>query len=266
MNFHSAEDFIIANAFLNHAKSTAVQPNPLRQSAELPANVGTGANRGLRIFPISHSSRYAATTLIKARIGEATSDLDRLAELAAEAPAGWAFATGPEPDAGVFVVEMEGELGANAFNSLVALEISCLQGEDSDWQTLSAGDGWRTFAIYSFPAGMILRPNGKHPAPGLTIHGDGDYVLLPPDFVFLDSDVKIASGPALLLDLAFEKVSNEVPSQVARRIAPQRADSRFQPNNSNPGTGSQIWGVARYGSTVSSTAGWRGKVRISRRS
>jgi hypothetical protein len=161
---------------------------------------------------------------------------------------------------------MDGELGTNTFNGLIALGIGGLPGEETDWQTLSAGAGRRTFAIYIYPAGKTLRRNGKRPAPGLTIHGDGSYVLLPLDFVFLDPEVSIASGPALLLDLAFESVSNEVPSRVARRIAPQRADSSFLPNKSNPGAGNQIWGVARNGSTVRSNAGWRGKVRISRRS
>jgi hypothetical protein len=266
MNFHSAEDWLLSNAFHNQAKSIAVQPNPLRNSAELPANIADGANRGLRIFPVFQTSKYAAYPLITARIGDATSDLAGLAEFAAEDPAGWAFATGPEPDAGVFVVEMEGRLGANAFNDLVAPGISGLQGDGSDWQTLSAGDGWHTFAIYIYPVGMTVRRNGKHPVPGLTILADEGYVLLTRDFVFLDPDISIAPGPKLLLDLAFETVSNEASSQIARRVAPQRADSRFLPYNTNPGAGSQIWGTAQNGSTVPSNAGWRGKSRISRRS
>ncbi|MGD0095532.1 MAG: bifunctional DNA primase/polymerase [Terracidiphilus sp.] len=264
MNFHSAEDFLLTNACLNRAKSTAVQRNPPCNSAELPANIADGANRGLQIFPVSQTSRYAASSLIKARIGDSTSDLARLAELAAEDPACWALATGP--DAGVFAVEMEGELGVNAFNGLIALDIINLQDEVSDWQTLSAADGWHTFAIYTYPSGMTLRRNSKHPEPGLTIHGDGSYVLLTPDFVFLDPNVLIAPGPQLLLDLAFEKVSNEVTDPPVRQIGPRRAESRFLPNSANPGAGSQIWGVVRNGSTARSNVGWRGKVRISRRS
>jgi hypothetical protein len=189
--------------------------------------------------------------------------LDRLAELAAEDPAGWAFATGT--DAGVFVAEMEGELATNAFNGLIALGISGLLEEETDWQTLSAGVGRRTFAIYIYPAGMTLRRNGKHPALGLTIHANGGYVLLPLDFDFLDPDMSIAPSPQLLLDFAFVGVSNEASSQLARRIAPQRADSRFLPNNRNPDAGSQMWSADRNTSTVSGN-GWRGTVRISRRS
>ena len=265
MNFHSAEDFLLANALHNRTKSITVQQNSRSSSTELPANIVEGANRGLRIFPVFQTSRFAACKLLKARIGEATSDLDRLAEFAAEDPAGWAFVSGPE--AGIFVVEMDGELGANNFNSLVTLGISDLQEEDSCWQTLSAGDGsQRTFAIYKYPSGMALRRYGKQPAPGLTIHGEGSYVLLSPDVAFLDQDASIATCPQLLLDLAFERVSIEVPRQAARSIAPHKSDSRFLTNGSTPGAASRIPGVAWKASTVNINLGWRGKVRISRRS
>jgi len=67
MNFHSAEDWLLSNVFLNQTKSTTVKRNPLPNSAELSANIVDGANRGLRIFPVSQTNRYAASGLIKAR-------------------------------------------------------------------------------------------------------------------------------------------------------------------------------------------------------
>ncbi len=261
MNFHSAEDFLLTN---NQAKFTTILQNSLRDSAELPSIVADGAKRGLRIFPIYQTSKYATSSLIKARIGDATNDVVRLEEFAAENPAGWAFAT--RPDAGVFATEMEEEYGIDAFNGLIALAIISLQGDESDWQTLSARAGRSIFAIYNYPAGMRMLRSRKHPEPGLTIHGEeGGYVLLRPDFIFLDRDISIASGPQLLVDLASKKIPNEVLSKFAQRIALQRLQSSFLPNKAKPGTGSEIWGIAGKEFQERSNVGWRGKFRISRR-
>lgn len=55
-----------------------------------------------------------------------------------------------------------------------------MEDEDSDFQTLSSRAGESVFAFFRFPAGLAVRYGCKHFEHGLAIHGDGDFVLLPP--------------------------------------------------------------------------------------
>jgi hypothetical protein len=82
---------------------------------------------------------------------------------------------------------------------------------------MSAGDAG--YAFFRWPAGRAMRGSGKNPAPGLRIHGEGDYVLIPPSacssrvsHVYLDPDAAIAAAPQWLLDSVFAGLT-EQPSR-----------------------------------------------------
>ena len=47
-------------------------------------------------------------------------------------------------------------------------------------QTLTSRTGESIFAYFLYPASLVVRHGGKHPDSGLTIHGENDFVLLPP--------------------------------------------------------------------------------------
>lgn len=246
-------------------KSRAVPPaqNQPRGRAELSDAVRAAASRGLRIFPVFETSKYAADSRIKERINDATCDLEKLEEFAAQEPAFFAIATG----SGVFAVEMAGELGEAAFNELVTLSIVSLEDEAFGWQTLGARARTSRFAFYRYPAGMTLRRGGKHPAPEITIRCDADYVLLTPDFFFMDpDDTSITPAPQLLLALAFEEIPEGDSNQPPPRILPQSVGSQFVCNSVKPSARSRIHDVRRREFQIrGNSGGWGGKIRISRR-
>ena len=137
MNIHSAEEFLIAKAFAKADSAAVQQRDPLRMSVELPLSAIAAAQLGIRVFPVFVASKFAADSRIKERISEATCDLAKLEELAAEKPPFWAIATGP---GSVFVIRKEGELGE------AALQILSRCRSSTSTATPSSGDpqraGW----------------------------------------------------------------------------------------------------------------------------
>jgi hypothetical protein len=175
--------------------------------AKIYAGLRDAANRGWRIFPIPPAiSLYAP--VIRDRIAEATNDLITLEELAYLNPAfRWGLATGQASR--VFVLEVQGALGRVALSRFTSLYMD----EFSDSQSLTSRAGESAFAYFRYPVGLVMRRGGRDPEPGLTIHGDNDFVLLPPSRYFsraaheyLNPDESVATAPQWLLDLVFEAV------------------------------------------------------------
>jgi hypothetical protein len=89
--------------------------------------------------------------------------------------------------------------------------LSILCQDEWDWQqTLQSQAGNTAYAFFLWPADRAMRRSGKNLAPGLSIRGEGDYVLIPPSayssgvsHAYLDSDAAIETAPLWLLDSAF---------------------------------------------------------------
>jgi hypothetical protein len=147
------------------------------------------------------------------RIEDATADQAQLEQWACEYPGcNWGLATGAA--SGVFVLEVDTGSASSA------LRILC--EDDWDWrQTLLMSAGDAGYAFFRWPAGRAMRGSGKNPAPGLTIHGEGDYVLIPPSagssgvsHVFLDPDAAIAVAPQWLLDSVFAGLAEQPSAKI----------------------------------------------------
>jgi len=209
------------------AQSSAAT-RPSCDPAHQRATMRYAAIQGWRIFPVPQASSLHAS-MTRDRIGEATNDLAALEELADLNPGcRWALATGQA--SGVFVLEVEGGLGRAALGRLTTIY---MDNDGSDFQTLRSRAGESVFAFFRFPAGLAIRHGYRHFAPGLAIHGDGDFVLLPPSRYssgivhdYLNPDAPVAVVPPWLLDLAFEAV-REDSELLAQRIPPHRADPDF---------------------------------------
>lgn len=248
-----------------HAESIAFA-RPSSNPARLYAVIRDAANRGWRIFPVPPASSLHAS-LTRDRIAEATNDLAVLEELAELNPScRWGLATGKASR--VFVLEMEGGLGSAALNRLATIYI---EDDGSDFHTLSSRAGEFVFAFFRYPAGLAMRHSGRHPEPGLTIHGEGDFVLLPPSryssgivHAYLNPDEPVEAAPQWLLDLAFETVQ-EYCELLAPRIPPQRVDaeSLYGFAKCSAKAESQICG--QKGGLAFGRMGWRRKIHFPRR-
>ncbi|WP_433972689.1 bifunctional DNA primase/polymerase [Tunturiibacter lichenicola] len=197
--------------FLEYGKRVPAPPasssfNQTRCSADLPIEV-LQASRLWRLFPVWTQSRLASGMM---RIEDATADRAQLEQWACEHPGcNWGLATGAA--SGVFVLEVDTRRAGSA------LRILC--DDVWDWQqTLQMSAGDAGYAFFRWPAGRAMRRSGKNPAPGIRIHGEGDYVLIPPSAcssgvsnVYLDPDAAIAAAPQWLLDSVFAG-SAEQPS------------------------------------------------------
>jgi hypothetical protein len=180
------------------------------RSTELPPEIFAASSNDWRVFPVEAKGNFAIATAL---LEEATHDLAQLEDWAIEYPGcNWALATGRA--SAVFAVEMDDTSGRDA---LYALSWCA-----SDWiQTRQMMAGEKLFALFRWPAGFDQRNASKKIAPGLSIHGEGDYVLIPPSksssgmcYCWLDSDESAAATPQWLLDEVFvtrgEKTSESV--------------------------------------------------------
>jgi hypothetical protein len=170
-----------------------------RSSADLPPEVIQVASANWQVFPVQATGSFAVATAL---LEEATDDLVQLESWAQDLPGcNWALATGQKSE--VFAVQMDDACGRDALYTL--------SWYASDWiQTRQVMAGERLVALFRWPSGFGLCNASKRIAPGLSIHGDGDYVLIPPSksssgisYRWLDSDESVAATPQWLLDELF---------------------------------------------------------------
>jgi hypothetical protein len=232
----SAEQFLLE--FGQRTKDIGAHISPCSDTnpAELPQGIRILAKRyNWPIFPVSTSSikATAASALIKI----ATSNISRLDEFPCLYPScQFGLATGSEGS--VWVAEMDVPVGVAAFQSLAGIE-NPSNGEDFELQTLLSKGGSRLYAFYAWPQGFVMKKTGLHPAPSLTIHGNGSWVPFPPavfsgvSYEFIDEDVPVATTPKGLLGLLFETVGSESKVAGPPKFLPQPTDlgylsSRYQ--------------------------------------
>jgi hypothetical protein len=146
-----------------------------------------------------------------------------------------------------------------------------MEDDSSDFQTFSSQAGASVFWFFHYPAGLAICHGGKHPEPGLTIHADGDFVLLPPSRYssgivhdYLNPEQPVAEAPQWLVDLAFETVQ-ENSVQSVPRIPPHRADYEVLSGFAKPSAKVENHNFGRKGWLVFGRMGWRRKINFPRR-
>lgn len=159
---------------------------------------------GWRFFPVP---RRRLSPLSRLRISEATDNLEQLKRWARIRPH-WALATGAL--SGVFAIVVEGDSGRNAL-------LECC-GDDWDWLfTLRTQAGLKRYIFYAWPENQRQIPQPSCLGKGLSILGEGDWLLYPPSLepsgaqhVFLTRSTA-AQPPAWLLDRVFDRENAVAP-------------------------------------------------------
>jgi hypothetical protein len=178
----------------------------LRYVAKVPIGVYLAAKLfGWRFFPAPQLRRSATEKL---RIHDATNNLDELTFWARSRPE-WALATGAL--SGVFVLVVHGDEGRKSL-----LE-TC--GDDWDWLfTLRTQAGVKRYIFYAWPENEQENPRSIHLGKGLSLLGEGDWLLFPPSrepggvqHVFLTRSTP-AQAPCWLRNLVFCAASAAAPS------------------------------------------------------
>lgn len=173
-----------------HSPAFTFRPNVRR--SPLSEEVRQSANRGWHIFPATQLAKLTSNPDLL--IGEATCDISRLEELAAEyKPIGWRIAIGPSA---LCVLQLLGNEGRSSFAVLIQDHGECLT-------TLQAHvGGTAAWAFFRWPGGLALRNSAKRLATGVRVLGDGDSCVLPQTFTNPWADVEAV--PCWLRELAFE--------------------------------------------------------------
>ncbi len=162
---------------------------------------------GWRFLPVS-SSQHLATT--HADLFLATNNLQQLSKWTRESP-NWALVTGP--DSGVFVLEVDGREG------LASLLDLC--GDDWSWlDTLRSVAGEKRCIFFAWPQGRREISGGRQIGEGLSVLGEGDWILIPPSCVphgtqhiYLNPGSEVIAAPTWLLVRAFEPADAVDPSR-----------------------------------------------------
>ena len=157
---------------------------------------------GIPIFPIPSGSRHFE---IRRSLWSATTDMEALAQMAAENPeCSFGMAMGDR----VFAVRLDGEFGVEQFNSMIQYAIFTTDDSDN-WSTRLLQGGNTTWALYLSPEFPERRPrpflgdglsfigrNGWIPAPGADSSGK--------IYRYLNPETRIAVAPRYIARLAFE--------------------------------------------------------------
>ena len=199
------EDYFLEK-FGPGSPSTASTSSPGNLSLGLPEEVRRVANRGWHVFPVSALAKFTAQPDLL--IGEATSEISRLDEFAAEYPlCGWRVAVGPSS---LCILRLQGQEGRSSFVALSADQGECL--------TLQAHQGDTAWAFFRWPTGLVLRTSGTKLALGMRILRERDSCIIPPssNCVFLNPWGEIDAIPSWLRELAFE--TPDSPPGIARPI------------------------------------------------
>ena len=215
----------------------------------LPDPVREAANRGWHVFPVSPLAKLMENPDLL--IGEATNDISRLEELAAEYPScDWRVAVGPSS---LCIVQSVGQQGRNAF--------AALSDEQGEFLTLQAQRGDIACAFFRWPKGLKLRKSSKKLPTNVSILADGVSCIIPPSggSFYVNPWADVEAVPSWLRELAFEipdtPPANAVPVPAPPSCpVPCRTRTRFE----KPHRGT------RKGYSVSGQAGWRGGYRIYR--
>ena len=181
------------------------------------------ANRGLEIFPVPEIAKLAGRPDLL--IGEATSDVSRLEELATEYPfCSWHVALGPS---GLCVPRVDGAFGEG---SLAAISL-----DEDDSLTLRAKRGDTLWAFFRYPVGLTLRPSAKKLAPDVSVLAIGESCPIPPSggSIWLNPWAEIEAVPYWLKELAFESLNTPPGEAIPVRMpsprpAPCRSAQRFE--------------------------------------
>ncbi|MGA8731128.1 MAG: bifunctional DNA primase/polymerase [Terracidiphilus sp.] len=205
-----------AQAFLNlldrdYSPDKALASLPqceLPYISKIPVGVYLAAHLlGWQFFPAPRLTRSGATRL---RIDQASSNLDQLKQWARSRPQ-WALATGAI--SGVFVVVVHGDTGRNSLLDLCE--------DDWDWLfTLRTQAGAKRYIFYAWPENRQQIPRSVSLGQGLSILGDGDWLLYPPSresggarHVCLTRSIAV-QPPKWLLDRMFNQQSAAEPVSI----------------------------------------------------
>lgn len=189
---------------------------------ELHPELRQAANRGFEIFPVPEIARLAGQQ--ERLIGEATSDISRLEELAGEYPfCGWRVALGPSR---LCLLRIEGIQGR--------VSIAALSRHEEDYLTLQAQRGDTVWAFFRHPKDLRLRSTALKLAPGVSVLASGESCQIPPSgsSTWLNPSVEIEAVPHWLRELAFEG-PNDSPGEAISvptlplRPAPCRSARHF---------------------------------------
>ncbi|MFP5234355.1 MAG: bifunctional DNA primase/polymerase [Acidobacteriota bacterium] len=229
---------------------TAFQSPRGKSLSTLHPDVCQTANRGLEIFPVPEFAMFSGHADLL--IGEATSDLVRLKELAEEYRSStWRVAVGAS---GLCVVEAAGPEGKASLAATSQGQVDCL--------TLRVERGGMAWAFFQWPKGLVLRDPAKRLPPGVRILGDGDSCPVPPSpsCRWTNPWAEIETLPVWLRELAFNTPDSPPGRAVSAperspRPAPCRSSARFEMQHRRSGIGFPI----------PDHAGWRGGFRVSRR-
>jgi hypothetical protein len=154
------------------------------------------AMRGWPLFPLLFREKRP---LVTDWPNQATVDQSRIQVWLKElAGCNWGVVTGPA--SGIFVLDVDGELGQQSLRELE------YQGHMLP-KTLIARTGSGAHFYLKYPSnGAMIRNSAGKIAPGLDVRGDGGYVVVPPSvhpsgraYEWLDFDAAIESAPAWLL-------------------------------------------------------------------
>ena len=174
----------------------------------VPVEVYFAALRnGWRFFPVFFSKHLAVT---HANLVQATDNLQQLRSWAREWP-NWALVTGQR--SGVFVLEVDGDKGLDSLLDLC----------DDDWSwldTLRSVAGEKRCIFFAWPEGRRQISSSRKIGEGLSVFGEGDWVLIPPSrephgtqHTYLNPEAEVVAAPVWLLDRAFEPADMVDPPQ-----------------------------------------------------
>lgn len=221
-----------------------------RSVFELQHELRQAANCGLKIFPVPEIAKL--TGQADWLIGEATSDISRLEELAAEhCFCNWRVALGPSK---LCVLRVQGTQGRASLTALSQQEDDCL--------TLRAQRADTVWAFFRYPVGLTLRSLAKKLASGVSVLASGESCPIPPSCgsTWLNLWAEIEAVPHWLRELAFESpntppggaISVRKPSP---RPAPCRSSQRLEKQH----------GRVQVGYPNFNQGGWGRRFRPSRR-
>jgi hypothetical protein len=221
----SAEQFLLDLALRARPIDVQQAPSTHPNSAELHKAIRDAAKgRGWRIFAVPTSSLWAPAA--NALIRKATSDVSILEELPSlYRNCRYGLATGPE--SGVWVAEFDGVWNAAALYGLAGIEIFSAD-EYWDGNTLLSRGGSRTYAFLKWPRGLAMQHSRLNLVPGITIHGAGSWVPLPPSefsgslYEYIN-DEAVAETPDFLVDLLFKVHGSDFGPAGPPKFPPQPA-------------------------------------------
>lgn len=188
----------------------------------LDPEVCKAANRGFEVFPDLEIARLTGRPELL--IGEATSEISRLEEFAAEYPlCAWRVAVG---QSGLCVLRVDGPQGRAS--------LATLSHDQEGTLTLLARRGETTWAFFWRPKNLKLRVSAKRLALGVTVLVDHGSCPVPPSggCRWANAWAEIEAVPCWLKELAFETPDSPpgkaVPAPVpSPRPVPCRSHARL---------------------------------------